>query len=172
MSRRRTGFFFLSRLKSSGGAFDIDVKSIVRKDHHPSPFNFNLFVIKYLFYHPLLSDLTSSTADTMAGRLASNWFMKCKHKINRKKAKRFEIVFHTSRTTFSRRSILARELTCATHLKWEVNNNWKLLQIKAAFNHLNSWYLWVDFESSPMIVAMQKMLLTCATRDEWPKKHV
>lgn len=29
-----------------------------------------------------------------------------------------------------------------------------------------------DFESSPMVVAMQKMLLSCATRDEWPKKHV
>lgn len=168
MSRRLTKFFFLSPRRLVG---HLTLMSSPSPCHLATP----IHVIKCLhFYRPLLRSLTSSTTDTVAGRLASSWSMKCK--VNRKKAKRFEIVLHSSRTTFFRLSILARAYLRHTS---EARGEQQLkitAQIKAVFNHLDSWYLWAewscDFESSPIIAAMLKMLLTCATRDVWPKKHV
>lgn len=113
-------FLSLSAQPSSGGAFDIDVKSTTRTiaRHLSRPQSAWLSASTFIA-HCGCERLTSSTTDTAARRLASDWFMKCKHKVNRKKAKRFEIVLHTSRTTFSRLSILARAYLRHTSVRGE-----------------------------------------------------
>lgn len=164
MSRRLTAFLSLLPRPSSGGAFDIDVKSITSRPQS------TWLSAYFLSLHCCGAWRHPPPTPWLEGSLQ----IKCK--VNRKKAKRFEIVLHSSRTTFFRLSILARAYLRHTS---EVRGEQQLkitAQIKAVFNHLDSWYLWAesscDFESSPIGAAMLKMLLTCATRDVWPKKHV